>query len=94
MKIVKILLVVLIMNQFSFSQKAVNFDKYFSDQTMRIDYFHIGNATSELITLDQIYNYGTWAGSLKNLIDNFNNGKYYINIYDDSTNTSNLLERI
>ena len=87
MKIVKILFVVLIINQFSFSQKVVNFDEYFSDQTMRIDYFHVGNATSEFITLDQIYDYGIWAGSLKNLIDNFNNGKYYFKVYDDSTNT-------
>ena len=87
MKSVKFFLVVFIMTQYLFSQGKVNFDKYFSDQTMRIDYFHIGNSTSELITLDQIYTYGTWAGSLKNLIDHFNNGKYYIKIYDNSANT-------
>ncbi len=87
MKIAKIILVVFIMTQYLFSQGTVNFDKYFSDQTMRIDYFHTGNSSSELITIDQIYTYGTWAGSLKYLIDNFNNGKYYIKIYDDATNT-------
>ncbi len=42
---------------------------------------------SEIFTIDKIYNYGVWAGSLKNLIDNFNNGKYYIKIYDAETNT-------
>ena len=32
-----------------------DFDKFFNDETMRIDYFHIGNSTEELITLDQVY---------------------------------------
>ncbi len=60
----------------------IDFNKYFTDKTMRIDYFHIGDAKSELVTIDQIYQYGIWAGSLKNLIDNFNNGAYYYKIYD------------
>ena len=58
------------------------FDDYFIDQTMRIDYFHIGDANSELITLDHVYKYGIWAGSQKNLLDPFNQGRYYIKIYD------------
>ncbi|MCW9095668.1 MAG: hypothetical protein OQJ74_07485, partial [Ignavibacteriaceae bacterium] len=33
-----------------------DFDKFFNDETMRIDYFHIGNSAEELATLDQIYN--------------------------------------
>lgn len=59
-----------------------SFKDYFVDQTMRIDYFHVGDATSEVITLDQVYQYGVWAGSLTNLLDNFNNGAYYFKIYD------------
>jgi len=65
--------------------QPINFNDYFTDQTMRIDYFHIGDANSELITLDQVYQYGTWAGRLKNLLDNFNNGAYYYKIYDTSS---------
>jgi len=53
---------------------------------MRIDYFHIGSFTEELVSMDRIYGYGTWAGSLNNLIDNLNNGKYYHKIYDAATN--------
>ena len=34
------------------SQSLVNFDKYFADQTMRIDYFHIGE---EFLTIDITY---------------------------------------
>jgi hypothetical protein len=49
---------------------------------MRIDYFHIGDAASELVTVDHVYQQGIWAGSLKSLIDEFNNGAYYYKVYD------------
>jgi len=64
------------------AQTLDNFERYFTDQTMRIDYFHIGDAIEEFITIDQVYQYGTWAGSRSNLLDTFNNGRYYVNIYD------------
>lgn len=59
-----------------------NFNDYFTNQTMRIDYFHIGDAASELVTVDHVYQQGIWAGSLKSLLDKFNNGAYYYKIYD------------
>ncbi len=65
--------------------QTVSFEQYFTDQTMRIDYFHIGDATNELVTIDQIYQYGIWAGSKTNLVDMFNNGKYYFKIYDSAS---------
>jgi hypothetical protein len=65
-----------------FSQQNINYEDYFIDKTMRIDYFHTGDAKNELVTIDQIYQYGIWAGSRKNLIDRFNNGSYYAKIYD------------
>ena len=65
-----------------FSQQEIQFDRYFNDQTMRIDYFHIGDKNTDIITIDHIYQYGIWAGNLKNLIDNFNNGSYYVKIYN------------
>ncbi len=66
----------------SFGQSA--FNSYFHDQTLRIDFFHIGDSQEEWITLDQLYCYGIWAGSRTNLIDSFNNGKYYIQISDST----------
>lgn len=65
-----------------FSQIRLNFDDYFLNKTMRIDYYHAGNATEEFITIDHIYEQGIWAGSTKSLIDNFDNGRYYAKIYD------------
>jgi hypothetical protein len=68
------------------AQPPPDFSQYFVDQTMRIDYYHIGSINEDLISMDNIYGYGTWAGSLNNLIDNLNNGKYYHKIIDASSN--------
>lgn len=63
----------------------IKFDDYFLNEIMRIDYHHIGDSEFELISLDRIYRYGAWAGSLTNLIDKLNNGKYYIKVYDSES---------
>ena len=67
------------------AQLPEDFDWYFMDRTMRIDYFHIGDAKEEIVTIDQVYEQGIWAGSLNNLIDTFNNGRYYVKIHDLSS---------
>jgi hypothetical protein len=63
----------------------VKFDKYFLDKTMRVDYFHVGNAAEETITLDRVYEQGTWAGSLRSLVDSFNLGRYCVKVFDAAT---------
>lgn len=63
-----------------FSQ--VEFDRYFKDKTLRIDYHHSGNATSETIELDSVFPYGIWAGSKVNLIDEFDYGQLRFKIVD------------
>ena len=63
----------------------LSFDDFFIDSTMRIDYFHIGDAESEMVTLDQVRQYGIWAGSRTNLLDSFNNGRYYVKIFDSAS---------
>jgi hypothetical protein len=70
----------------SLAQNLDFFDNYFIDETMRIDYYHIGDANEEFITLDQIYQYGIWAGSRVHLIDELNLGRYCVNIYDAESN--------
>lgn len=69
-----------------FAQQEVNFDDYFIDKTMRIDFFQTGDADEEIITIDQIYQQGAWAGNPKKLIDNLNQGLYYIKVYDIASN--------
>ncbi len=68
------------------AQGFLLFEDYFANETMRIDYHHIGDAKTEFITIDKIYEYGIWAGSTRNLIDNFNNGKYYAKVYEAASN--------
>lgn len=64
------------------SQEAILFDDFFVDKTMRIDYFHGGDAKDEWITVDRIHEQGVWAGSKSRLFDRLDNGRYYIKIYD------------
>jgi len=68
------------------AQDFENFDKYFEDSTLRIDYIHTGDANTESITVAKKFKYGTWAGSRENLVDHFNNGAYYLKVYDPKTN--------
>ncbi len=72
--------------QFLTAQSDLPFDRYFRDATLRVDYFHTGNAKEEHFTLDRIYAYRPWAGNPRHLLDNFNNGKYYVKVYDIATN--------
>ena len=60
----KLLLLTLICLPLSlFAQEEVSFDEYFIDQTMRIDYFHNGDASEEIFILDRIYQQTFWAGT-------------------------------
>ena len=81
----KLVLLILIIFINISAQNLTQFNKYFEDATMRIDYYHIGDSDSELFTIDRIYKQGIWAGSRVNLIDKFNNGAYYYQIYDNDS---------
>ncbi len=82
----KTVLLLLIFTIAILPQNSPNFNNYFLNENLRIDYFHIGDYKTEMFTIDKIYRYGTWAGSLNHLIDNLNNGKYYYKIYDAASN--------
>ncbi len=79
------LFLICVMTLAACSQTHSDFDRFFIDKTMRIDYFHVGDAREEMVTLDQVYEQGIWAGSLQNLLDAFNNGRYCARIYDLSS---------
>ncbi len=86
MRVTVIFLLIIVSCNFSLnSQVFDNFDNFFIDKTMRIDYFHIGDAKTEIITIDQIYMYGIWAGSRVHLIDEINVGRFYVKIYDENS---------
>ncbi len=55
-------------------------------RTMRIDYFHTGNAADERFALDGVVLEGAWPGPLNRMIDDTNLGKYFFQIIDRKTN--------
>jgi hypothetical protein len=64
------------------AQDAVEFEKYFSDRTMRIDVFHTGDAKQEMFTVDRVIAEGPWAGNPRRLIAPFELGRYLLRVND------------
>ena len=63
---------------------TARFDRFFLDATLRVDLYHIGNATEEMFTLDQLYREGLWAGSRVHLLDELGLGRYLVEVTDPS----------
>lgn len=81
----KILFITLLINSFILVG-AVDYGKYFSDKTMRLDYFHTGNSKTEHFAVDRILNDGNWPGSRTVLIDDLNLGLYQFEVRDAAEN--------
>jgi hypothetical protein len=68
------------------TQPAVGYDRYFTADTMRVDYFHTGGPKSgEILALDRVVNDGPWPGSRTQLVDGLNLGKYLFEMRDKAT---------
>ncbi len=63
------------------------FERYFTESTMRLDYFHTGTKGEERFSLDRVYDDGAWPGSRTQLLDPLNLGEYLVRVYDRATNT-------
>ncbi len=72
MKIILTLIVLISSNAFP----QINFDDYFHDKTLRLDYYHTGNSVDDSYSYDELIEEPFWGGSKTNLIDQFNYGKY------------------
>lgn len=68
------------------------FDKYFENKTLRLDYYHTGNDTSEIFSFDELLEEPYWGGSKLNLIDTFGYGNYFVKVFN-ITNDSLLYSR-
>ena len=60
----------------------VDFGRYFTDRTMRVDYFHTGAKDKDQYSLDKVYAEGPWPGSTTNLVDTLNLGEFLARVYD------------
>lgn len=68
------------------ADSAVSFDTYFLDKTMRLDYFHSGNASAEHVAIDQIVSDGPWPGSKSQLLDTLKLGSYWFEVFSSADN--------
>lgn len=58
------------------------FDKFFYNKTLRMDYIHAGESTHEEIYFEELLEEPFWGGSKVNLVDTAFYGNYYLNVYD------------
>ena len=79
----KTLILLFFIISLSFSQ---NYDRNFTQATMRVDYYHVGTKGQEHITLDKVYEENAWPGSKVNLLDMLNLGDCFIKVCDLQTN--------
>jgi hypothetical protein len=84
MKNLSLLFLLLGLGWSSAAQKndGISYDRYFTGETMRVDYFHTGTAAEEHFSIDRILNDGSWAGSKTMLKDELNRGLYFFSITD------------
>jgi hypothetical protein len=65
-----------------------SFDRGFTTDTMRVDYFHTGGPKAgETISLDRVVNDGPWPGSRTQLVDPTDLGTYRFEVRDKATGT-------
>ncbi len=60
----------------------VDFDTWFTGETLRVDLFRTGDAEGDVYSLDEIMIEGPWAGSRTKLIDTLNRGFFLYSVYD------------
>lgn len=69
------------------AQDALEFEKYFLDQTLRVDVFHSGDAKEEMFTIDRVIQEGPWAGNPRRTVVPFELGRYLLRVSDTVSGT-------
>src|SRR5262249_46811340 len=57
-----------------------------AERTMRVDVFHTGGPSGEIVALDRVVNDGPWPGSRTRLVDDLNLGAFLYTVVDPATN--------
>lgn len=78
----KQLIVFAVLSWAALSTAQPEFDTWFENKTLRIDYFHNGGAREEQISPDAFYKEGEWPGRTTGLVDSLNVGQYLAQVYD------------
>ena len=64
---------------------ASDFDTYFFHKTLRIDFIHSGGSDTDRMTVIDMKELPFWSGSTVNLIDKWNYGNNFVQVYDSAT---------
>lgn len=64
---------------------SAQFDKYFENATLRMDYSHSGRVGIEYFTLERFLKIPEWAGSKVNLIDTLSLGVHKVEMREKAT---------
>lgn len=67
--------------------KAQHFDSYFVDQTLKLEYYHIGKKGEEKIEIHTFYKGGEWNGTRNQLLEPVRYGDMLIEVFDSISNT-------
>jgi hypothetical protein len=77
--------IITVSSSFSQNVQHLNYKSFFENKTMRVDYFHSGDAGEEHFSVDRILNDGQWAGSKTKVLDDLKLGLYFFEILDKSS---------
>lgn len=58
------------------------FDKFFENKTLRMDYYRTGNHDTEIYSFDELISEPFWGGSKTNLVDKFNYGNSFVKVFN------------
>lgn len=86
MKISLTVLMLLIILVPAMGWEMPEFDRYFTDGSLRMDFYHTGQGDTEIYSLDELVRQPCWAGNPRALIDTMNLGNYLVRVYDIKTN--------
>lgn len=67
------------------SRGQERFEDAFENAALRIDYYHIGDAREETITIDRLSREPLWPENRTRMMDPFNNGRYAIEVADSAS---------
>ena len=62
------------------------FNKYFENKTLRLDYYHCGNAQSEQFFFDELIEEPFWGGTKTNMVDTKGYGNHFMEVRTADTN--------
>lgn len=71
---------------FGIAVQAQNFNQYFENKTLRLDYVFGGNNKEQYVMLDELSSYPLWAGRTHHLSENVLKGNGQVRVFDEKTN--------